>query len=63
MEPMMIKAILGEHFHDADEALYHRVQTRVLDFIDKTTGIQTLIQMQGLVKLVKEYFAGEGKGV
>ena len=55
MEPMMIKAILGEHFHDADEALYHRVQTRVLDFVDKTTGIQTLIQMKGLVKLVKEF--------
>jgi phosphoglycolate phosphatase-like HAD superfamily hydrolase len=55
MHPMMIKAILGEHFQDADEALYHKVQTRVIDFIDKTTGIQTLVQMKGLVDLVKEF--------
>lgn len=55
MQPMMIKAILGEHFQDADESLYHKVQVRVVDFIDKTTGIQTLVQMKGLVALVKEF--------
>jgi len=55
MVPMMMKAILGDHFHDADEALYHRVHTRVVDFVDKTTGIQTLVQMKGLVELVKEF--------
>ncbi|SHF23296.1 rfaE bifunctional protein, domain I [Mariniphaga anaerophila] len=55
MQPMMMKAILGEHFQDADEALYHKVQNRVVDFIDKTTGIQTLVQMKGLVDLVKEF--------
>lgn len=55
MQPMMIKAILGEHYHDADEALYHKVHNRVVEFIDKTTGIQTLVQMKGLVQLVKEF--------
>jgi rfaE bifunctional protein kinase chain/domain len=55
MQPMMMKAILGDHFQDADEALYHKVHTRVIDFIDKTTGIQTLVQMKGLVELVKEF--------
>ncbi len=55
MQPMMMKAILGDHFSDADEALYHKVHTRVIDFIDKTTGIQTLVQMKGLVDLVKEF--------
>lgn len=55
MVPMMMKAILGEHFHEADEALYHKVHTRVIDFVDKTTGIQTLVQMKGLVELVKEF--------
>lgn len=55
MNPMMIKAILGKNFTDADEALYHRVKERVTDFIDKTTGIQTLVQMQGLIALVKEF--------
>jgi len=55
MAPVMMKAILGDYFKDADEALYHKVQARVSDFIDKTTGIQTLVQMKGLVDLVKEF--------
>ncbi len=55
MQPMMMKAILGKQFQVADEALYHKVHSRVVDFIDKTTGIQTLVQMKGLVELVKEF--------
>ena len=55
MEPMMIKAILGAHYATADETLYARVVRRVREFIDQTTGIQTLTQMQGLVKLVQEF--------
>lgn len=55
MAPMMIKAILGKNFKEADDALYHRVEARVAEFIDKTTGIQTLVQMQGLIGLVKEF--------
>lgn len=54
MEPMMVKAILGGHYETADEGLYHRVVSRVRAFIDQTTGIQTLSQMQGLVRLVRE---------
>ena len=55
MQPMMMKAILGKQFQLADEALYHKVYSRVVDFIDKTTGIQTLVQMKGLIELVKEF--------
>lgn len=55
MQPMMMKAILGKQFQLADEALYHKVYSRVVDFIDKTTGIQTLVQMKVLVQLVKEF--------
>jgi phosphoglycolate phosphatase-like HAD superfamily hydrolase len=55
MEPMMIQAILGNQYASADETLYARVVKRVRDFIDKTTGIQTLVQMQGLAKLVREF--------
>jgi rfaE bifunctional protein kinase chain/domain len=55
MEPMMIKAILGDRYASADETLYGRVVKRVREFIDKTTGIQTLVQMQGLVCLVREF--------
>jgi rfaE bifunctional protein kinase chain/domain len=55
MEPMMIRAILGPQFESADDSLYHRVVNRVRDYIDKSTGIQTLIQMQTLVKMVREF--------
>lgn len=55
MEPMMMKAVLGKKYEDADEALFHKVQVRVAEFIDKTTGIQTLVQMKGLVELVREF--------
>ena len=55
MEPMMIKAILGDNYHDADESLYQKVKTRVAEFIDKTTGIQTLVQMKGLIELIREF--------
>lgn len=55
MEPVMIKAILGDLFETADKALYDQVQNRVLDFIDTSTGIQTIVQMEGLVKMVEEF--------
>lgn len=31
------------------------MQTRVKEFIDRTTGIQTLVQMKGLIDLVREF--------
>jgi phosphoglycolate phosphatase-like HAD superfamily hydrolase len=55
MGPMMMKAILGSQYQEADEALYQKVQIRVNEFIDKTTGIQTLVQMQGLIGLIREF--------
>jgi len=55
MEDVMVRAILGDRFESADETLYHRVVERVRTYIDKTTGIQTLVQMQGLVAMVREF--------
>jgi len=55
MEPMMVRSVLGPEFAAADEGLYHRVVGRVREFIDQTTGIQTLSQMQGLVGIVREF--------
>ncbi len=55
MAPMMIKAILGDKYFEADEALYQRVKERSDEFIDKTTGIQTLVQMKGLIELIREF--------
>jgi len=55
MSPVMIKAILGDKYKTADETLYNKVRNRVLDYIDKSTGIQTIIQMEALVEMVKEF--------
>jgi rfaE bifunctional protein kinase chain/domain len=55
MAPMMMKVVLGERYIDADKALYQKVQTRVNEFIDRTTGIQTLVQMKGLLDLIREF--------
>jgi rfaE bifunctional protein kinase chain/domain len=55
MAPVMVRAILGDKYKTADETLYHHVRNRVLDYIDKSTGIQTIVQMEALVDMVKEF--------
>jgi len=55
MEPMMIKAILGEKYHLADHNLYLRILNRVREYIDKSTGIETLNQMEALIEIIKEF--------
>ncbi len=55
MEPMMLKAILGPAFATVSRELHQKVAEDVRVFIDRTTGIQTLAQMKGLIALVQEY--------
>jgi rfaE bifunctional protein kinase chain/domain len=55
MAPMMIKAVLGSKFFEADKSLYNRVESRIYEFIDKTTGIQTLMQMKILLDIIREF--------
>jgi len=55
MAPMMIRAILGERYPTADETLYQRVAHRVREYIDKSTGIETLVQMEALVGMIAEF--------
>jgi bifunctional ADP-heptose synthase (sugar kinase/adenylyltransferase)/phosphoglycolate phosphatase-like HAD superfamily hydrolase len=54
MEPMMIRAILGSRPEEADPAVYRRAAARVREYIEKTTGVQTLVQMRGLAVMVRE---------
>ncbi|SKC13395.1 PfkB family carbohydrate kinase [Dyadobacter psychrophilus] len=54
MEPVMMKAILGKHYDTVDSHAFHKVLGQVKEFIHKTTGIQTIYQMEGLVNLVRE---------
>ena len=53
MEPMMVRAILGPAYDTASAALFADVTRKVKRLIDRTTGIQTLMQMKGLVDLVR----------
>lgn len=55
MEPMMIKAILGDRFHSVDQKTLSDVRNRVVELIDKTTGVQTLAQMKHLIELIREF--------
>lgn len=55
MEPMMIRSILGKRLEGADEPTLATVRNAVRSFIDRTTGIQTLAQMKGLVDLVRSF--------
>jgi phosphoglycolate phosphatase-like HAD superfamily hydrolase len=55
MEPMMMKSVLGDSHGAADDKLVNRVKNRVREFIERTTGIQTISQMHGLVELVREF--------
>jgi len=55
MAPVMVKAILGGQYATADETLYHKVRNRVLDYIDQSTGIQTVVQMEALIEMVQEF--------
>lgn len=54
MAPMMMKAILGPAYGQVAPSVVAHWQQRIAEFIDRTTGIQTLVQMQGLVGLVRE---------
>ena len=55
MEQVMIDCILGEHRTTAGAKTVEQVRDRVREFIDMTTGIQTILQMQGLVDMVREF--------
>ncbi|MBN1561787.1 carbohydrate kinase, partial [candidate division KSB1 bacterium] len=55
MEHVMLECILGDHRESVNVAEYERIRNHVRDFIDLTTGIQTILQMENLVEMVKEF--------
>jgi len=55
MAPVMIEAVLGEQYRTADVSVYEKVRRRVLEYIDQSTGIQTILQMEALVEIVREF--------
>jgi len=55
MKPMMMRAILGDQYDTASETVYHKVSNRVHEYINRSTGIQTILQMEALVEMVVEF--------
>lgn len=55
MAPVMLRAVLGPTEGEAPVAVVTEVRRQVAELIDRTTGIQTLVQMQGLIELVREW--------
>lgn len=61
MARVMVHSILGTEGEGASDEVSTAVAQRVRDYIDSTTGLQTIAQMQGLVEMVKEFgFVPEG---
>ncbi len=61
MEQTMLSAIFGKRLKEIPLEEYESVRERVADFIDRSTGVQTIVQMQGQAELVAElgYVPGE----
>ncbi|NLH17532.1 MAG: HAD family hydrolase [Phycisphaerae bacterium] len=55
MEQIMIESILGSCADSASPEVVKQVRNEVLLYIDRSTGVQTLTQMQELVKLVRRF--------
>jgi len=55
LEDVMIKIILGDQYKSEDETTYRKVLSRVRNYIDKSTGIQTILQMEALVDMTHEF--------
>lgn len=55
MKPLMVKAIFGKKYEKADSKSLDEVRAQVIEFIDRSTGIQTIVQMEALVTMVSEF--------
>jgi rfaE bifunctional protein kinase chain/domain len=55
MQDVMERCILGDAYQSASEKMCRRVRERVREYIEKSTGVQTIIQMEHLVELVSEF--------
>ena len=49
MEPVMVESICGDHEPTRE------IRDHVRKYINETTGVQTILQMEGLVKMVKKF--------
>lgn len=55
MQKVMVECIFDDKYSDIDTSEYDHVLAHVREYIDMTAGIQTIVQMEGLVDMVKEF--------
>jgi bifunctional ADP-heptose synthase (sugar kinase/adenylyltransferase)/phosphoglycolate phosphatase-like HAD superfamily hydrolase len=62
MEAVMVESILGNRRGSVSEAELARVSSAVSSYIIDTTGIQSIEQMEGLVRLIRDFgYVPEGE--
>lgn len=54
MHPVMLECICGDQLSQISQKEYDRIAAKARRFIDETTGIQTIVQMHGLVDMIRE---------
>ncbi len=55
MEKMMIDAIAGNPPAETAGRIMRKIRERVVEYIEKSTGIQTIQQMEALAEMVREF--------
>jgi len=55
MEEMMVRAILGDQYDSIETHVNRSVAEHVREYIDKSTGIQTILQMAALEEMVRDF--------
>lgn len=55
MEEMMLKSILGDKFYTVEKDIFNKLIEKVRSYIDKSTGILTILQMDALVNMVLQF--------
>ncbi len=55
MHPVMMEAIVGGERGNISAAEYEALEKRATEYIDESTGIQTILQMEALVDLVRQF--------
>jgi rfaE bifunctional protein kinase chain/domain len=55
MEESFLRAILGTEYDVADESVYQHVARCTRDYIQRSTGIETIRQTQALVEMVQDF--------
>lgn len=55
MHPMMMESICGDKLDSVSYDEYQELSQQVKKYIDQSTGLQTIVQMMGLVQMIKNF--------